>query len=183
MTKKCIHGIDIRFCKNCQEAIEREPILADAVWSTQEGEGVLILRPAKAGRVKVLTEAGISEMEEITLQSEAGSGREGLLRDLLAKTASERGFLFVPESPLTRREQLDDIGPTHCYHCKSTLSFETGSLGCSKCQYYVCGCGRCLCGYEGWNWKGEPFSQFPPLPISWEDRLEYLRAFRYLISA
>ena len=31
---------------------------------------------------------------------------------------------------------------------------------------YVCKCGRCLCGYTGRNWKGELFSQFPPLPIT-----------------
>jgi hypothetical protein len=82
--------------------------------------------------------------------------------------------LFRPEFPLTSRERTSE-GPPHCYECKVHLSFKKGSLGCTECRYYVCRCGRCLCGYEGWNYLGTPFEQRPPLPIPREQRLEYVR--------
>jgi hypothetical protein len=69
----------------------------------------------------------------------------------------EMGYLFHPERALTIREQTEE-GPTHCYQCKTELSLEKGSLGCTQCQYYVCRCGRCLCGFTGWNYRGELFS-------------------------
>jgi hypothetical protein len=183
MNLKCLHGLDRRFCGRCRERDERAPIPPDPIRSSLDGNGVLLLRHPTDGEAKVLTPGGLAMLREDHLQSEAHSWREHSLRAQLRTTAATRGFLFVPTRPLTWREQLDDVGPSHCYHCRSILSIDTGALGCSACGYYVCGCARCLCGYTGRNWKGELFSQFPPLPILREERLEYLRAFRYLTTA
>jgi hypothetical protein len=173
-------GIPSSQCARCLEEAERAPLPADPLRSKPDGTPVLILRTSSVPIAKALTPHGLSDIEISELQSEADSWGYANIRSLLSEVAQHRGFLFVPKYPLTTREQLSDVGPSHCYHCRSLLSLETGSLGCSACRYYVCTCGRCLCGYTGRNWKGELFSQFPPLPIAREQRLEYLRAFRFL---
>jgi hypothetical protein len=178
----CIHiqGVDERYCALCRQALEQAPLPEDPLRSFNDGTPVFILRIAGPGTAKVMTERGLSEVRESDLQSEAESWRARDMRERLSAAAAMRGFLFVPDQPLTWREQLDEVGPSRCYHCRIELSLERRSLGCSACRYYVCRCGRCLCGYTGRNWKGELFSQFPPLPIARTDRLEFLRAFCFL---
>lgn len=180
MNAKCIHGIDPKRCATCRQASEREPLPPDPFRTTPDGRRVLLLRLDGFGTAKVLTGDGICQLKESELQPATGGAA---LREQLADVAARRGFLFVPHHPLTIREQREDIGPSHCYHCNVSVGLDMGSLGCEACRYYVCGCGRCLCGYTGRNWKNEFFSQLPPLPISREDRLEYLRAFRFLKAA
>ena len=181
----CVHILRIppNQCGQCIEEVERAPLPSDPVRSKADGTPVLILRAPSGTLAKALTLDGISGVELSELQSEGDSWRSLNMRELLSEVAQRRGFLFVPAYPLTKREQLADVGASHCYYCRSVLSLQKGSFGCSSCRYYVCRCGRCLCGYTGKNWKGELFSQFPPLPIGREDRLEYLRAFRYLNAA
>lgn len=180
MPTNCVHGMDPRWCTLCERSEEQSPLPGAPLRATGNAEAVLVLRPSRASRVKVLTLDGLSDCDETQLQSIEGTWRERPARESLLKVAAERGFLFVPPHPLTSREQQEDLGPTHCYHCRVQLSNETGSLGCTRCRYYVCRCERCLCGYTGTNWQGQLFSQFPALPISREDRLEYVRAFRFL---
>ncbi|MBI5711614.1 MAG: hypothetical protein HZC42_15115 [Candidatus Eisenbacteria bacterium] len=94
--------------------------------------------------------------------------------------ALEAGFLFHPGQALTWRE-LGSEGPPHCHECKTQLSLNAGSLGCTQCRYYVCRCGRCLCGYTGKNYLGQFFQQFPALPIPREQRLEFVRVVRFCV--
>jgi hypothetical protein len=98
------------------------------------------------------------------------------------QAAVKRGYLFLPTHPLTTREQTDQ-GPTHCYHCKVLLSFQTRALGCTECRSYVCRCGRCICDYEAKNCQGQFFRQKTKLPIDREDRVEYIRVFRSFSSS
>ena len=179
----CMHmqGIDPEYCTRCQEVLEREPLPPDS-FRLVNGIGVLVLRRLKSGLVKVLTDAGISEISEDVLQSNVVDSCVTSIHASLISIAAKRGFLFVPQRALTTREQLEDKGPTHCYNCKIILSLKVGSLGCTECNYYVCRCGRCLCGYTGRNWKGELFSQFPPLPISRSERVDYVRALMFLTA-
>jgi len=89
------------------------------------------------------------------------------------------GFLFRPQQSLTQREDRPGEGLPPCHYCRIALSCENGSLGCTQCKYYACICGRCLCGYEGRNYRGEFFKQHSSLPISREQRLECVRVARW----
>jgi hypothetical protein len=184
MSARCKHGLDPRFCAPCQQAIEGEPLPANALRYTRDGQPVLVLRlEADSTRSTILrldAESPITAVYLDDLQADDLSSVARRQEDikLFLPFALRRGFLFYPERPLTVREQSEE-GPTHCYYCKSELSFEKGSLGCTQCRYYVCRCARCLCGYTGRNYRGELFSQYPPLPIRREERLGFVRAVNY----
>jgi hypothetical protein len=154
----------------------------DAVRLTQDGTPVIVLHPADAQGVTVMRlsddAAEITRIADTALGSILQDG--SVRREILARfdaAARGRGYLFHPSQPLTVREGTSE-GPTHCYKCKVLLSFEEGSLGCTQCRYYVCRCGRCLCGYTGVNYKKEYFRQFPPLSIARRDRVDCVRVAR-----
>ena len=180
----CKHGLDPRFCAACQQATEREPLPPNALRYTGDGQPVLVLRQrlgaTRSTILRLDPQGPIATLDLGDLRADESSSvlrSQDVIERFLA-LALRRGYLFKPRGPLTFREQSEE-GPTHCYHCKSELSFEKGSLGCTQCQYYVCSCARCLCGYTGRSYRGELFSQFPELPIQRVERLEFLRAVNY----
>lgn len=183
MNQRCKHGLDPRFCAPCQEATEREPLPSDTLRYTHDGQPVLVLRletgstQATVLRLDAQTPIATVDLADLRPDESSSVSRPNIIEDFRL-LASHRGYLFHPERPLTAREQAEE-GPTHCYHCKSELSFDKGSLGCTQCQYYVCHCARCLCGYTGRNYLGQMFTQYPPLPIRREERLEFVRAVIY----
>lgn len=181
MSAKCKHGLEPRFCALCRQADETAPLRSDAIWLTSDGRPALVVRvEVDSERAMALLLDGRSARIEVLSLSDLRAIGEGAhsesheWRDRFHAAALEMGYLFHPNRPLTVREQGEE-GPTHCYQCKTEVSWEKGSLGCTKCRYYVCRCGRCLCGYTGRNYRGELFSQYPPLPIPREQRLEFVR--------
>jgi hypothetical protein len=183
VSAKCKHDIDRRFCAFCREAVEREPLQAAPLMITESGQAVLVVRHFENGVVRVINPVltpALVETSSACLRPFPDSKSNMDAREVLLRVVLDEGYLFIPKQPLTFRERFDDVGPPHCYYCKTVLALDSGTLGCTRCRYYVCGCGRCLCGYTGTNWQGQLFSQCPALPIPREDRLEYVRAFRYL---
>jgi len=179
MAEKCIHGLDSRFCGICRQADDRAPLPVQPLRVTSDGHIVVVLRMLTEG-AKILQlgdDLGLRVVGLPDLRALADASAALVDKERIVQAAAERGYLFLPTDALTYREQID-VGPTHCYHCKVVLSLETGALGCRQCHYYVCRCGRCLCGYTGTNWKGQLFSQYPDLPIAREDRVEYIRVFK-----
>lgn len=183
MAATCKHGVDVRFCAVCLEAAETEPLQPDALVVTADGNPALLLRPGSdSGNAPALVlENAVVHFANVALEGvlapAGGFDRPGLLAQFHAVT-QQMGYLFHPGRALTAREQTA-VGPGRCYHCRVELSLAKRSLGCTKCQYYVCRCGRCLCGYTGKNYLGQLFSQFPALPIPRRDRLEYVRVVRF----
>jgi hypothetical protein len=184
MPEKCIHGLDTRFCSICRQADDRALLPVQPLRVTSDGHIVVVLRllPEGAKIFQLGDSVGLRVVDVQDLRVLADSSAALVDKKRFVQEAAERGYLFLPSHPLTHREQTD-VGPTHCYHCKVILSLETGALGCKQCQYYVCGCGRCLCGYTATNWMGQLFSQHPELPITREDRVEYIRIFRSFQAA
>ncbi len=178
----CVHGIDERFCANCRRTNLARPIHGNAMRLDRDNRGVLVIRETRSGYVVALTQRGLVELPSQELRQAEDRVLEIAARINLRGVPLRFGYLCIPSGPLTVRELREDVGPTHCYNCRTLLSYDRKSLGCTECHYYVCSCGRCLCGYAATNWKGEVFRQFPPLPIPWESRLDYVRAFRYLNS-
>jgi hypothetical protein len=181
MIDNCKHGLDRRFCNKCRSEKEKEPLQRSDIWITNENYPVIILRrqledntmfvfllDGSSGRLMNIHEGSFNKPADTE-----GSEYLELLLKQFHKIALQLGYIKHPERALTSRE-LGEEGPSHCYHCKTKLSFKKGSLGCTKCNSYVCSCGRCLCGYEGRNYRGEMFSQ-PQLPITFEERLQYVR--------
>lgn len=181
----CKHGLDGRFCAACQQAKEIEPLRRDALRVTNEGKPALILRTILGSlNVTVLlldgTTIRFEAMEEISLRHPMTviSLNQQKVFSLFLKLALQKGYLFQPNRELTYREQTEE-GPSRCYSCHTELSLAKHSFGCTQCRKYVCHCGRCLCGYEGKNYLGQVFNQSPELPISLEERLEFVRVVRF----
>lgn len=181
---KCKHGLDLRTCVDCREARESEPLPPDTLHTTLTGTPVLVLRRTSGASNALIMQVEAGKSRITTIEStglRVFDARLGDPRDVLERfhrVALEDGYLFHPRWELTVREQTVE-GPSHCYQCRTEVSFNKRSLGCTQCHYYVCRCGRCLCGYTGQNLWGEVFSQRPPLPISRQERLEFVRVVNF----
>lgn len=182
MNGQCKHGLDLDHCSICDEEFQSEAILGQPLYFS--GGPVFLLRslhhPNRAKILRLHADPPITTIpsNELGLLDVPTVRRQELIEEFAAFVA-DRGFLFIPNEPLTSREQGPD-GPTHCYYDRRTLSISMGSLGCTHCRYYVCSCGRCLCGYAGENYMGQAFSLPPlPLPLHRRDRVEYMRVFGY----
>jgi hypothetical protein len=163
-----------------------EPLRPDALRVTEEGRAALILRtvlPSLSITVLVL-ERGTLRFEilrELSLHHPltvpSFDSREVLkiFRDLTL----EQGHLFQPEQEIAERPGLK---PRQCPFDHSDLSLEKGAPGCTRCGQFVCNCGRCLCGYQGVD-TFEEMVTYAPLPVSREDRVEYIRALRFCVAA
>jgi hypothetical protein len=187
MPVTCSHGLDERFCAACQLARETEPLRRDALRVTDDGKPALILRTILASlSVKVLVLAGTTirfqTIKEISLHlpmTVIYFNQRKVLK-LFRDLALRKGYIFQPEQEITYEEPIEE-GPSRCTCDHSDLSLEKGSLGCTQCGTYVCQCGRCLCGYTGQNTLGQVMC-CPPLPISREERLEYIRVVRFCLA-
>ena len=102
-------------------------------------------------------------------------------RSILRVLALTRGYLFERTAPLTRREDIPSLGPSNCWHCPELLSHDRHSLGCTKCRYYVCSKGRCMCGFPGgYNYLDQFVPPGPGLPCDPDERRYYMRVVRHL---
>ena len=186
MSPNCKHGVDDRFCSICQKAKELDPLPDNPLQFVNNKDPVIVLR-----REHGSTHAKVLYLDQsITIDTIEGKNlrpftstpdnknKHPQLLKQFHNIALEGGYLFHPGYRLTYREGTED-GPTHCYHCKIKLSFEKGSLGCIQCRAYVCRCGRCLCGVTAKNYRGDLFTQKTSVPVSREDRIEFIRVARY----
>ena len=156
----------------------------DALRVTDEGKPALLLRTVLGSlNVTVLVLDGktirFETVKEISLRHPLTviPFNQRKVLNLFRDLSLREGYLFHPEQELSYPEPIEEGSP-RCSFDHSELSLEKGSLGCSKCQTYVCQCGRCLCGYTGRNSLGQVFS-YPPLPVPREERLEYIRVVRF----
>ena len=184
MSVLCKHGLEERVCATCQQASKTAPLRRDALRVTEEGKPALLLRTILGSlNVIVLMLDGktirFETVKEISLRHPMTviSLNQRKVLNLFLDLSLLKGYIFHPRQEITYREQIEE-GPHRCPFDHSELSLEKGSLVCSKCQTYICQCGRCLCGYTGRNTLGQVFS-CPPLPVPREERLEYLRVVRF----
>lgn len=183
----CKHGIEPRHCAHCLEISDSAPLAASALVITLQGCPALILRTASGSRgalalVLDCSEHPLREIRDSDLRPFGDRSDHRTTTRQLGALAMKLGFIFHPSSALTKREATSD-GPTHCYSCKSELSYAKRSLGCTRCRSYVCTCGRCLCGYTGKNYLGQLFRKFPSLPIPRRERLLLVRAVMFCARA
>jgi len=164
--------------------LKAEPLRPDALRVTKEGRPALMLRTVLPSlsitamvlegetlRFEIIKE--ISLHHPMTVPSFDPRKILKTFRDL----ALEQGYLFQPEQTVLQPE----AEPRQCPVDHSDLSLEKGPLGCTRCGQLVCNCGRCLCGYEGKDTLGQMMT-YPPLPISREDRAEYIRAIKFCVA-
>jgi hypothetical protein len=187
MPVTCKHGLDQRFCATCHPTRETEPLRRDALRVTDEGKPALILRTILASLsmqalVLEATTLRFETIREISLRHPMTvlSINPRKVLKLFLDRALRKGCLFQPTQEITFGEPIGE-GPTRCFFDHSELTLEKGSLGCTQCGQYVCLCGRCLCGYTGKNALG-PAIGYPALPISREERLEYVRVARFCLA-
>jgi hypothetical protein len=182
----CKHGLNQQFCSICANEHAIEPLDDDVVRLNYDGKYYVLLRESndeKQNRALYLDSQIVGAVSNFEISNSIVVNKnDNKYYDILKrfkKVALEKGFLFVPPHPLTHREG-EPIGPPRCFNCHTILGFESRSLGCSVCREYACRCGACLCGYEGFNYLHQFFKKLPPLPISREDRLEYIRIVKLL---
>lgn len=182
----CKHGIDQQFCSICTKEHEIEPLDDDTVKLNSDGKYYVLLRDSHNENQnrgfylenQIIEPVSFLEISNSIVVNIDDKANVDILK-AFEEAALGKGLLFIPKHPLTHREN-EPIGPSKCHRCHELLDFESGSLGCSVCRYYACRCGACLCGYEGVNYLRQYFKQLPPLPISREDRLEYIRIVKLL---
>jgi hypothetical protein len=183
----CIHDLDERVCTACQQARETAPLRRDALRVTEEGKPALILRtilPSLNITALVLdgTTLQFKTIKEISLRHPmtVPSFEPRKILKVFFELALQKGFLFHPKQEITYRAPIGE-GPPRCQFDHSELSLEEGSLGCAQCGKYVCHCGRCLCDYSGKNHQGQVIISLA-LPVSREERLEYIRVVRFCLA-
>jgi hypothetical protein len=163
-----------------------ESLRPDALRVTEEGRPALILRTVLHSlSVKVLVLEGetlrFETVKEISLHHPmtVPSFDSRKVLKIFRNLALEQGYLFQPEQEITEPPGLQS---RQCPFDHSDLSLEKGALGCTRCGQFVCNCGRCLCGYQGVDTLEEMVTD-PPLPVSRDDRAEYIRALRFCVAA
>jgi hypothetical protein len=187
MPVTCNHGLEERFCATCQQAREIEPLRRDALRLTDEGKPALILRTILASlSLKTLVLDGTTIQFEtikdilLRLPMTVISFKQQKVLKLFLDLALQKGHIFQPNQEINYEEPIEE-GLPRCTFDHSELSLEKGSLGCTQCGKTIYPCGRCLCGYTGKNTLG-PVMCCPPLPISREERLEYIRVVRFCLA-
>jgi len=171
------------WCVPCQ----MEPPRGALKWFVNpesEAAGVVLSSPAEDGMVRVMLLDGkgtISRMHisnEVVFEEPFADQTNHERVNLVVRTlelAYPTGHLFAPTYPLEDRE-LTEAGPANCWKCRRLVSRDSGSLGCRKCNFYVCVCGYCLCGYPGgMNYLQKWIPPQPPPPCAPKLRREYVR--------
>lgn len=184
----CNHGLDPQSCAHCQASLEIAPLPATALQAAGIGPVIILRTLEDSPQIKIFR---LGDGAIVTLPTTASFTPSPIdisdpsrpeLIEQARKLALEKGQLFVPDHPLTQREQGPE-GHPYCHHCRKSLALTLGSLGCTQCNKYTCLCGHCLCGYTGRNYLGQVFHQHPPLSIPREDRVEYVRVVRFCTGA
>jgi hypothetical protein len=163
------------------------PLRRDALRVTEEGKPALILRtilPSLNITALVLdgTTIHLETIKEISLRHPmtVPSFKPRKILKVFLDLALQKGYLFQPKQEITYRVIVGEGSP-RCPFDHSELSPEKDLFGCTQCRTTVCNCGRCLCGYPSKNHLGQVIS-CPTLPVSREERLEYIRVVRFCLA-
>ena len=161
------------------------PLRRDALRVTEEGKPSLILQTLLASlSVTALVLEGTSlrfeTIREMSLRHPmtVPSFEPRKVLRVFLDLALQQGYLCQPRQELMNPR---GEGPFRCHFDQIELSLEKGSLGCRRCEAYVCLCGRCLCGYATENNSGQEIYH-PPPAVSREERLEYIRVVKFCLA-
>ena len=187
LIKDCVHGMRADWCEHCREIRLGSPISLNPFRLKSNGViGLILDTPINAEIVEIfLAEGGkiITSIARSDIESFDESELTKEDRAKLLKTAENTAKIWKPKGPLTQREVTDE-GPTHCWNCKQTLSYDKGSFGCQVCQQYVCSCGSCFCDITGpgINYRGEFYPPGLGLPCAKIDRRQLIRIIKALLA-
>lgn len=107
---------------------QRETALAEYYkWKRENGEAFLLREPLRL------------EEESRRVEAEAERIREAHRQRLISLGIDPASITISPVAPRSLRV-------THCYACKRHLDNQT-FLECSACNWIICNCGACGCGY------------------------------------
>jgi len=194
----CKHGFGQGECTYCKEKKEindayLEPQLISMIDNIEQ-YGLVLSRPDMYGMINVMWLRARNHFEEINKEyadtqyvKQLSTPEQNRLKIDFRNIAIDKGALFIPRCPLTRRETTE-IGESNCWSCgKGTkLSYNRGSIGCNKCTTYVCVCGHCMCDFPGGMVIGEGRKKkyMPPKKHSSfnvETRREYVKIVKAFI--
>jgi hypothetical protein len=159
-----------------------------------EQYGLVLSRPDMYGMINVMWLRARNHFEEINKEyadtqyvKQLSTPEQNRLKIDFRNIAIDKGALFIPGCPLTRRETTE-IGESNCWSCgKGTkLSYNRGSIGCNRCKTYACVCGHCMCDFPGGMVIGEGRKKkyMPPKKHSSfnvETRREYVKIVKAFI--
>jgi len=181
-----MHGFEQEWCSFCKERTEIqntyfEPQLISK-FDNNEQYGLVLSNPDTTGMVNVMWlsvndhfERMNKEFTDIQYVKQQPIFEQNRIKQGFRSIAIDKGSLFIPRHPLTRRER-SEIGDTHCWQCKSKLSYVRGTIGCYRCGQYACICGHCMCDFPGGvNYLGQYIPPRKSSPFNNETRREYVK--------
>ena len=181
----CKHGFGPGECTYCKEKKEindayLEPQLISMIDNIEQ-YGLVLSRPDMYGMINVMWLRARNHFEEINKEyadtqyaNQLPKFEQNRLKQDFRSIAMKEGFLFIPTRPLTLKERIMD--EPNCFECKTRLSYERGSMGCTECVQYACPCGLCFCDFPGGIlWTGKYVSGQPGLPCKLAPRREYVK--------
>ena len=194
----CKHGFGQGECTFCRENTEKKnmyfvPQLISKI-NNNEPYGLILSYPDTSGMINVMWRSEDNYIERVNDEctgtcyvKQLSTPEQNRLKIDFRNIAIDKGALFIPRCPLTRRETTE-IGESNCWSCgKGTkLSYNRGSIGCNKCTTYVCVCGHCMCDFPGGMVIGEGRKKkyMPPKKHSSfnvETRREYVKIVKAFI--
>jgi hypothetical protein len=180
----CKHGIQEDDCDLCQGKKMERPLALKPFFLKKNGTlGLILDAPAKGKKVEVFlaTEpVGISKVDKKTIDVFTEAELTIEHRTKLLRAAMKAGHIYMPDRPLRQREGLD-MGPSKCWNCERTVSFDKGSFGCYDCRSYACICGSCICDYPGGkNYSGQHVPAGNGLSCNKKERKHLMRISKAL---
>ncbi len=191
----CKHGFGQGECTYCKEKKEindayLEPQLISMIDNIEQ-YGLVLSRPDMYGMINVMWLRARNHFEEINkeyadtqyVKQLSTPGQSRLKKDF-RNIAVNKGSLFIPRFPLTKRETTES-GESNCWSCgKGTkLSYYRGSIGCGRCKAYVCLCGHCMCDFPGGMCiVGTYIPERKHSPFNYETRREYVKIVKAFSS-
>ena len=191
----CKHGFGPGECTYCKEKKEindayLEPQLISMIDNIEQ-YGLVLSRPDMYGMINVMWLRARNHFEEINKEyadtqyvKQLSTPEQNRLKIDFRNIAIDKGALFIPRCPLTRRETTE-IGESNCWSCgKGTkLSYNRGSIGCGRCKAYVCLCGHCMCDFPGGMCiVGTYIPERKHSPFNYETRREYVKIVKAFSS-
>ena len=191
----CIHGFGPGECAICEKNTEKknmyfQPQLISKI-NNNEPYGLVLSYPDIFGMINIMWRSDNNYIERVKkectvtyyVRQLSTPGQNRLKKDF-RNIAVNKGSLFIPRFPLTKRETTES-GESNCWSCgKGTkLSYYRGSIGCGRCKAYVCLCGHCMCDFPGGMCiVGTYIPERKHSPFNYETRREYVKIVKAFSS-